>query len=163
MTVLFRAAAWGWPLACRYRVAEEGDKTRLGLPEVKLGIHPGWGGTVRLPRLIGVPNAFNLILSGRTVSGKAAAKLGIVDVSVPKRHLVAAATYYALQSAKPRITTKLNQLINNKVSRILLSTYLRKKLHEKISPEHYPAPFQVIDNWEQLGVKSHAPMEKREK
>ncbi len=147
-------------LACRYRVAEDGPKTRLGLPEVKLGIHPGWGGTVRLPRLIGAPNAFNMILSGHTISGKAAAKLGIVDVSVPKRHLVTAANYYALQSAKPRIITKMNQVINNKLSRTLLSTYLRKKLHEKVSPEHYPAPFQVIDNWEQLGVNGTEPMVK---
>ncbi len=150
-------------LACRYRVAEEGSKTRLGLPEVKLGIHPGWGGTVRLPRLIGAPKALNMILSGHTVTGKAAAKLGIVDVSVPKRHLVAAATYYALKSAKPRAITKINQLINNKLSRTLLATYLRKKLREKVSPEHYPSPFQVIDNWEQLGVNGDAPMEKEAK
>lgn len=150
-------------LACRYRVADDGPKTRLGLPEVKLGIHPGWGGTVRLPRLIGAPNAFNMILSGHTVSGKAAAKLGIVDVSVPKRHLIAAANYYALQSAKPRTVTKMNQLLNNKLLRTLLSTYLRKKLREKIRPEHYPAPFQVIDNWEQLGVNGNEPMVKEAK
>lgn len=145
-------------LACRYRLAENGPKTRLGLPEVKLGIHPGWGGTVRLPRLIGVPNAFNLILSGHTISGKAAAKLGLVDVSVPKRHLIAAATYYALQSAKPRRVAKMNQLINTKPARALLAWYLRKKLREKVSPEHYPAPFQVIDNWEQLGVNGNDPI-----
>src|SRR5579872_3766898 len=66
-------------LACRYRVAEE--NSRLGLPEVKLGIHPGWGGTVRLPRLIGALQGLNLVLSGHTVSGKAAAKLGFVDVA----------------------------------------------------------------------------------
>ncbi len=71
-------------LACHYRVAEDGPKTRLGLPEVKLGIHPGWGGTVRLPRLIGGPQALNMILNGHTVSGKAAAKLGFVDAAVPK-------------------------------------------------------------------------------
>lgn len=150
-------------LACRYRVAEDGPKTRLGLPEVKLGIHPGWGGTVRLPRLIGVPKAFNLILSGHTVTGRAAAKLGIVDVSVPKRHLVTAATYYACQSAKPRSIKKINQFINTKPARIALAMYLRKRLREKISPEHYPAPFQVIDNWEQLGVNGNEPFEKEAK
>lgn len=150
-------------LACRYRVAEEGAKTRLGLPEVKLGIHPGWGGTVRLPRLIGAPQAFNMILSGHTVSGKAAAKLGLVDAAVPKRHLVSAAKYYVLQSAKPRQSSKLNQIINNKIARTVLAAYLRKKLRAKASPEHYPAPFQVIDNWEQVGIYGHAPMEKEAK
>lgn len=145
-------------LACRYRVAEDSTKTRLGLPEVKLGIHPGWGGTVRLPRLIGVPNAYNMILSGHTISGKAAAKLHLVDACVPKRHLVTAANYYALQSAKPRHTSKLNQLINTKPLRTLLSMYLRKKLNQKVSREHYPAPFTVIDNWEELGLNGYEPM-----
>ena len=81
-------------LACRYRVAEESSATRLGLPEVKLGIHPGWGGTVRLPRLIGGIQGMDLILSGRTVSGKAAAKMGFVDAAVPKRQLIHAVKYY---------------------------------------------------------------------
>ncbi len=150
-------------LACRYRVAEDGPKTRLGLPEIKLGIHPGWGGTIRLPRLIGAPQALNMILSGHTVTGKAAAKLGIIDVCVPKRHLVAAATYYALQTAKPRSISKMNQVINNKISRALFASYLRKKVREKVNPEHYPAPFQVIDNWEHLGVMGDAPMIKEAK
>src|SRR3990167_2520083 len=79
-------------LACRYRVVEE--NTKLGLPEVKLGIHPGWGGTVRLPRLIGGKEGLAFILSGRTVSGKTSAKLGFTDVAVPKRQLVHAAKYY---------------------------------------------------------------------
>ncbi len=147
-------------LACRYRVAEDGPKTRLGLPEVKLGIHPGWGGTVRLPRLIGAPQALNMILSGHTVSGKAATKLGFVDVAVPRRHLMTAAKYYALNSVEPRKKNLVNQLMNYKVPRTLLATYLRKKLREKISAEHYPAPFQVIDNWEQMGIEGNAPLKK---
>jgi 3-hydroxyacyl-CoA dehydrogenase/enoyl-CoA hydratase/3-hydroxybutyryl-CoA epimerase len=147
-------------LACRYRVAEDSSKTRLGLPEVKLGIHPGWGGTVRLPRLISAPQALNMILSGHTVSGKAAAKLGFVDAAVPKRHLVTAAKYYALHSVEPRKKNLVNQLLKYKIPRTLLATYLRKKLREKISPEHYPAPFQVIDNWEEVGVLGDAPLKK---
>ena len=102
-------------LACRYRVAEESAKTRLGLPEVKLGIHPGWGGTVRLPRLIGALQGLNLILSGRTVSGKAAAKMGLVDVAVPKRQLAHAAKYYILQKPAIHKPTKLAIISNNKV------------------------------------------------
>ncbi len=84
-------------LACRYRVAvSDDDKTRLALPEVRLGIHPGWGGTVRLPKLIGAPQALGLILTGRSVRAKKAAKIGLVDAAVPKRHLKRAVTRYAL-------------------------------------------------------------------
>jgi len=61
-------------LACDYRIALDEPKTRLGLPEVLLGIHPGWGGTMRLPRLIGAPAAMDLMLSGRTISARAAKK-----------------------------------------------------------------------------------------
>ena len=150
-------------LACRYRVAEDGAKTRLGLPEVKLGIHPGWGGTVRLPRLIGAPLALDLILNGRLVSGRAAAKLGIVDAAVPKRHLVTAAKYYASSKEKPHQKTWLQKLSNTKPARVLLASYMRKKLREKISPLHYPAPFQVVDNWEWIGVDGSLPFEKEAK
>ena len=64
----------------------------------KLGIYPGWGGTVRVPRLIGPKEGLNLVLGGHTVSGKAAARLGLVDVAVPKRQLKQAAIYYVLNS-----------------------------------------------------------------
>jgi len=154
-------------LACKYRVVEDGSKTReegsptrLGLPEVKLGIHPGWGGTVRLPRLIGAPQAMNMILSGHTVSGKAAAKMGFADVAVPKRHLVRAAKYYALQHPKPHKATWLQDLTNKKIVRLALSQFIRKQLRAKANPLHYPAPFDALNNWEQVGVDGDAAMKK---
>lgn len=139
-------------LACRYRVVEESNKTRLGLPEVKLGIHPGWGGTVRLPRLIGAPKALNLILNSNTISGKVAAKLGVADAAVPLRQLVRAARYYVLQKPPKHAPGMLDSLANNRVARQVLGSYMRKKLTQKVSPAHYPAPFNVIDNWEHVGV-----------
>lgn len=139
-------------LACRYRVAEESAKTRIGLPEVKLGIHPGWGGTVRLPRLIGAPKALNLILQGSTVSGKVAYKLGIVDAAVPKRQLVHAARYYILEQPASHKPSFWESLTNQTIMRQILAAYMRKQLKAKISPLHYPAPFLVIDNWEHVGV-----------
>lgn len=139
-------------LACRYRVAEDGLKTRIGLPEVKLGIHPGWGGTVRLPRLIGATQGLNLILSGHTVNGKKAAKLGLVDDVVPKRHLERAARHYILSHAKPHKPNFMQDYSNSKPIRPFLAAYMRKKLREKVSPVHYPAPFDVINNWESVGV-----------
>ncbi len=66
-------------LACRYRVAREDRGTRLGLPETRLGLCPGLGGTVRLPRLIGLSSALDLILSGRQISASQALKLRLVD------------------------------------------------------------------------------------
>src|SRR4030095_3751524 len=66
-------------LACRYRVASSDDSTRIGLPEVKLGIYPGWGGSVRLPRLVGAPAAMDMMLTGRKLSASAAKAIGLVD------------------------------------------------------------------------------------
>jgi 3-hydroxyacyl-CoA dehydrogenase/enoyl-CoA hydratase/3-hydroxybutyryl-CoA epimerase len=70
-------------LACSYRVAGDSPEVQLGLPEVKLGIIPGWGGTQRLPRLIGLPAALGMILTGRTVDVRRARKMGLVDTVVP--------------------------------------------------------------------------------
>lgn len=150
-------------LACRYRIAEDGRKTKLGLPEVKLGIHPGWGGTVRLPRLIGAPQGLNMILSGHTVSGKAAAKLGFVDAAVPKRQLKHAAKFYVLNKPPRHQATMLQNLTNQKIARQALGHYLRKTLNAKINPLHYPAPFHVLDNWELVGVDSNAAYEREAK
>lgn len=144
-------------LACRFRVVEEA-KTRIGLPEVKLGIHPAWGGSVRLPRLIGAPKALNLILSGHTISGKAAAKLGMVDVAVPERHLVKAAKAYALGQFKSHAPSFIENLTNKTPFRTLLAAFMRHKLKSKISMAHYPAPFHVLDNWEHVGVEGDAAM-----
>lgn len=150
-------------LACHYRVAEESSKTRLGLLEVKLGIHPGWGGTVRLPRLIGAPQALNLILNGHTVSGKVAAKLGFVDAAVPKRQLVHAARYYILNKPPRHKPTFLQALTNQKISRQIIGSYIRKQVAKKVSPSHYPAPFHVLDNWEHVGVDTNAAYEREAK
>ncbi|HPV23819.1 MAG TPA: enoyl-CoA hydratase-related protein, partial [Casimicrobium sp.] len=72
-------------MACRYRVAVDEPSTRMGLPEVMLGILPAWGGVKRMPQLIGAPAAFDLMLSGKTVDAKKAKKLGLVDEAVPPR------------------------------------------------------------------------------
>jgi 3-hydroxyacyl-CoA dehydrogenase / enoyl-CoA hydratase / 3-hydroxybutyryl-CoA epimerase len=78
-------------LACRYRVATRDPKTKIGLPEVMLGIIPGWGGTARLPRLIGAPQALPLMLTGKTVSGEQAMAIGLVNELTSPELLVEAA------------------------------------------------------------------------
>ena len=78
-------------LACRYRVVVDVPGTRLGLPEVMLGIVPGWGGIRRLPRLTGAPAALDLLLTGKTIDARRAKKLGIADECVPPRIMEATA------------------------------------------------------------------------
>ena len=70
-------------MSCRYRIADEHVKTLLGLPEVKLGLIPGWGGTVRLPKLVGLVEALPMILTGRMLSGRQARSKGLVHDMVP--------------------------------------------------------------------------------
>src|SRR5262249_49065013 len=75
-------------LACAARLAAEEPRTQIGLPEVMLGIFPAWGGTTRLPRLIGLPAALDLILTGRSIDARRAEKLGLVARAVPAAWLV---------------------------------------------------------------------------
>ncbi len=74
-------------IACDYRIATNDKSTRIGLPEVKLGIIPGFGGCIRLPRMIGVQAALDIILAGKSVIAKKAAKIGLIDEAVPKELL----------------------------------------------------------------------------
>ncbi len=146
-------------LACRYRIAE--DTAKLGLPEVKLGIHPGWGGTVRLPKLVGALNAMDVILTGRNLRAKVAKKMGIIHEAVPKRVLKQAALRYALNPPKP--TKKIidtRQLQNSSFVRPLLGKVFKSQLNKKVKEKHYPAPFKVVDNWVAHGVTGDMAMQK---
>src|SRR3569623_1121023 len=134
-------------LACRYRVAEDDPRTRLGLPEVKLGIHPGFGGTVRLPALIGAPAAMDLMLSGRTVEARAAQRMGLIDYAVPLRQLRRAAEAMVLEHPRPRRPRFLQRMTKTRLVRPMLASNMRKKVAEKALPQHYPAPYAVIDLW----------------
>jgi len=140
-------------LACRYRVAEESRQTQLGLPEVMLGIHPGWGGTVRLPNLIGALKALDLMLSGRAVSARSAKSLGLIDAAVPERQLRRAVCYYITQQPAQHHAPKYNALLSADFVRPFVAKMLRKKVSQKARPQHYPAPFAMIDQWERNGAK----------
>ncbi len=138
-------------LACDYRIALDSDKTRLGLPEVLLGIHPGFGGTMRLIRLIGPIKALPLMLQGRTLDASAARKLGLVDYVVPDRHFLKSAPDIIRKRPKPRIASNFAALPGKSPLRQLTARYLRHQLKSKIKPEHYPAPYALLDIWEQSG------------
>ncbi|HVV68517.1 MAG TPA: 3-hydroxyacyl-CoA dehydrogenase NAD-binding domain-containing protein [Gammaproteobacteria bacterium] len=150
-------------LACRYRIADEGPKTLLGAPEVKLGLHPGWGGTVRLPRLIGAFPAMDLNLSGRSVSARTAAKLGLVDAAVPTRQLARAARYYILNKPPKHRPSLLQEMASYGWVRPLVAKMLDKKLAEKVNPEHYPAPYAIVKNWVKDGPYGKRAMENEAK
>ncbi len=134
-------------LACRYRIADEDPKTKLGLPEVNLGIHPGFGGTVRLPPLIGAPAAMDMMLGGRALSARAAKKIGLVDYAVPARHLLDAARNVVLSSPSQKKLSGWKVYTNHKLVRPLLARYLEKQVAKRARKDHYPAPYAVIDLW----------------
>ena len=141
-------------LACTYRLATDDPSTKIGLPEVKLGIHPGWGGTVRLPLLIGAPKAMNVMLTGASFSGKAMAKMGVVDACVPLRELKRAAHYY-LTHKPARHTPKWHEaLTNSSLLRSFIGNFFYGALKKKkVVKDHYPAPYAIVRNWVRDGAR----------
>lgn len=147
-------------LACTHRVATDDASTRIGLPEVKLGIFPGWGGSVRLPRLVGAPAAFDLMLTGRSVSGKAAKAMGLVDRVVEPAALVDTAAKLALRGAeRPFKQRALAWATNTWAARQALAPQLAKQVARKARREHYPAPYALIESWRRGSGSTQALLE----
>ena len=134
-------------LACRYRVAVDDPSTRFGLPEVMLGIVPGWGGIKRLPPLTGAPAALDMLLTGRTVDARRARKLGIADECVPPRIMDNAARGVLLQQPPPRRAPFPLSLTLSPVLRPLIAAQARKQVARRARREHYPAPYAILDIW----------------
>ena len=134
-------------LACRYRVARDDPGTRLGLPEVRLGIHPGWGGSARLTPLVGGLKAMDLMLTGRTLDGRQAKRIGLVDRVVPERHLHTAARQLILEAPAAARPGWLDRLSNSPVARPLLAKVMRRQVVKRAAQAHYPAPYALIDIW----------------
>jgi len=139
-------------LACRYRVASRDPSTRIGLPEVKLGIFPGWGGTARLPRLIGAPAALELMLTGRAASAENAKAIGLVDTLTSPELLVEAAKDLIRHPRKRPLMQRITAWATNTwVARQALAPMLVKQTAAKARKEHYPAPFALIEVWRRGG------------
>jgi 3-hydroxyacyl-CoA dehydrogenase/enoyl-CoA hydratase/3-hydroxybutyryl-CoA epimerase len=139
-------------LALDYRIATDQPATRLGLPEVKLGIHPGFGGTVRCIARIGVLHAMDIMLSGRLASAQEALKMGLIDRCVSSGQLRETAIQTLLKPPAPhKPPLHLNALNQLAPARSLLAVKLRKQVAEHTRPEHYPAPYALIDLWEKHG------------
>ena len=139
-------------LACRYRVASNDASTRIGLPETKLGIFPGWGASARLPRLIGAPAAMDLMLTGRTISASAARGLGLVDKVVDKAVLIDTAVSLALKgTVRPFKQRATAWATNTWPARKLLAPQMAKQVARKARKDQYPAPYALINVWERSG------------
>jgi 3-hydroxyacyl-CoA dehydrogenase/enoyl-CoA hydratase/3-hydroxybutyryl-CoA epimerase len=142
-------------LACRHRVALSDSGTRLGLPEVRLGINPGFAGTVRLPPLIGPLPALDMMLSGRTLSASSARRLGLVDEVVPERHLLNAARALAERPPAPKRAPWWQRLLATAPLRPLVEKLVRRNLRARANPAHYPAPYRILELW-----RTHADEER---
>src|SRR3546814_212971 len=119
-------------LACDYRVASNDPSTRIGLPEVELGIYPGWGGSVRLPRVVGAPAAFDMMLTGRTLSASAAKAIGLVDKVVDEATLLDAAVTLAQKgTTRPFRQRFLAWITNTWPARQLLAPQMAKQVRSE--------------------------------
>ena len=142
-------------LACQYRVAIVNPKTMLGLPEVSLGIIPGFGGTQRLPKLIGLQESLKIILSGKAIDAKKAFKIGLVDDLIREEFLEEKLGNFVTEILKngeknvhlqKRILAKKRRFVFESLlcGKFIIFYLARKDLYEK-TKGHYPAPFVALE------------------
>ena len=134
-------------LACRYRVVVDEPGTRLGLPEVMLGIVPGWGGMKRLPRVAGAPAALDMLLTGRTIDARRAKKMGVADECVPPRIMMNTAKGMLLAPPPARTLPFPLSLTLHPWVRPIIAAQARKAVAARARREHYPAPYAILDIW----------------
>lgn len=138
-------------LACRHIVAADESSTRLGFPEVLLGIHPGFGGTVRSIRDCGPLAALDLMLTGRNVDARRAVKLGLIDRAVPSRHLDPAASYFATQRLPRRQPPRSARPAAQPLARPLIAYGMRRVVARRADEVNYPAPYALLRLWQTHG------------
>ena len=146
-------------LACRYRVAVGDERLSLGLPEVQLGIHPGFGGTVRSVQIAGVRAAMELMLTGKPVRADKALRLGLVDALTTEGELHDAARALALKGPPPRRAPLLEQLLSSAPLRPLVRRSLIQQVARRAPRDHYPAPYAIIELWARHGAHGAAAYE----
>ncbi len=145
-------------LACDYRVAADSYERTLGLPEVQLGIHPGFGGTIRAVEILGAPLALDLMLTGRSLSPHEALKAGLVDRVVPRESLRAAARELITARPPPRRAPWYLALLSRMPLRRFVAARVRAGVRKRVRREHYPAPYAIVDLWERYGARGDAAL-----
>ena len=139
-------------LACDYRVAVDSYERTLGLPEVQLGIHPGFGGSVRAVEILGPPLALDLMLTGRSLSPHEAVAQGLIDRVVPRDALRNTAKELIARRPPPRRAPWYLALLNRLPLRRWLAARARADVRKRVRREHYPAPYAIVDLWERYGA-----------
>lgn len=140
-------------MCCDYRIASDAKETKIGLPEVKLGIFPGFGGCIRMPRLVGLQASLDIILAGKAVDGRKAVKLGLVDECVPQQQLEERAIKFANEIVasnkgkrkkrfKPR--SVLEKFLESPVGRPVVFSQAKKTVLSQ-TKGFYPAPIKALE------------------
>ena len=137
-------------LACKTIVAVDDPSTKLALPEVMLGIFPGWGGMLRLPERVGPQAALDMMLTGKQIDARRAKRMGLVDVVTPERLMEKSAADTVLAGVLRRPLSFMQKLFAGPLKGIVASG-ARKQVAKKARPEHYPAPYAIIDMWAKHG------------
>jgi 3-hydroxyacyl-CoA dehydrogenase/enoyl-CoA hydratase/3-hydroxybutyryl-CoA epimerase len=146
-------------LACRYRVGIKSEKFSVGLPEVMLGIHPGFGGTVRAVRRAGVRTAMEMMLTGKTLRADKARAAGFLDRLVFPADAEAAARELIARQPKPRKPRLLDRILSWPLVRGIVKQQLVAQVAAKARREHYPSPYAIIDLWVKYGARGEAAYE----
>jgi 3-hydroxyacyl-CoA dehydrogenase/enoyl-CoA hydratase/3-hydroxybutyryl-CoA epimerase len=146
-------------LACRYRVGVDDGKLTLGLPEVQLGIHPGFGGTVRAVQLLGVRPAMDMMLTGKNLRGDRALRIGLIDALVPADQAVA--TCRNLLATRPAAHRPGigERALSWPLVRPFITPALLRQVRARVRQEHYPAPYAIVDLWAKHGARGRAAYE----
>lgn len=139
-------------MACHYRIAVDADKPGIGLPEVKLGIHPGFGGTVRAVQLAGVSQAMPLMLTGKSITPAKAQAIGLVDRLCSRSDWRQAAGEIAAERPGRARAPLKERLLNLPLIRNFIAGKIEQQTARQANPEHYPAPFAIIDLWRTHGA-----------
>jgi 3-hydroxyacyl-CoA dehydrogenase/enoyl-CoA hydratase/3-hydroxybutyryl-CoA epimerase len=146
-------------LACRYRIGVRSDRFSIGLPEVMLGIHPGFGGTVRAVRRAGMSTAMEMMLTGKTLRADQALRAGFLDRLVFPADAEAVARELIAKQPKQRQPRLLDRVLSWPGVRGLVKKKLVAQVAAKARREHYPAPYAIIDLWVDHGARGEAAYE----
>ncbi len=146
-------------LACRYRVGVDDGRLTLGLPEVQLGIHPGFGGTVRSVQLVGVRAAMDMMLTGKNLRADKARRIGLVDALVPADQADAACRNLILKRPAPHSPPLRERALSWRPVRTFITDALRRQVAARVRREHYPAPYAIVDLWAKHGGHGRAAYE----
>jgi 3-hydroxyacyl-CoA dehydrogenase/enoyl-CoA hydratase/3-hydroxybutyryl-CoA epimerase len=139
-------------LACTYRVGADDASLSLGFPEVLLGIHPGFGGTVRSVHLIGVRPALDLMLKGKPYQGARAFAVGLIDDLVPPADLGERAKSRLLRSPPKATAPFVDKLLNLGPARPFIARQAASTLRHSVRRDQYPAPYAILDLWQRHGA-----------